>query len=144
MTRERAAAYIACLEALTPERLPELSAHLAPQVRFVDPFNDVAGREPVIRVFTKMFEDVTDIEFAARDLACSGSVCFFAWTLRGRLRGSGKPIAFEGVTELRLDAEGRVAAHIDHWDAAGQLYAKLPVLGLLMDRLRRWISAERA
>lgn len=144
MMRDRAAAYIACLEALTPERLPELSGHLAPQARFKDPFNDVVGREAVIRVFSKMFEDVTDIDFSARDLACSGSVCFFAWTLRCRLRRNGKPLAFEGATELHLDDEGRIAAHIDHWDAAGQLYAKLPLLGPLLNRLRRRLSAEQA
>ncbi len=144
MMRDRAAAYIACLEALTPERLPELSGHLALQARFKDPFNDVVGREAVIRVFSKMFEDVTDIEFSARDLGCSGAVCFFAWTLRCRLHRNRKLLNFEGATELHLDEDGRIAAHIDHWDAAGQLYAKLPFLGLLLNRLRRRLSAEEA
>ena len=141
MMRERAAAYIAFLESLTPAHLPELSAYLAPQVRFVDPFNDVTGREAVLRVFAKIFEDLTEVDFAVRDLACGDATCFFAWTLRGRLRGSRKPITFEGVTELSLDAEGRVVLHIDHWDPAGQLYAKLPVLGLLLRHLRRRLSA---
>ena len=140
--RDRAAAYIACLEALTPERLPKLSGHLASQARFRDPFNDVVGREAVIRVFSKMFEDVTDIEFSARDLVCSGAVCFFAWTLRCRLRRNRKALTLKGVTELRLDDEGRIAAHIDHWDAAGQLYAKLPLLGWILNRLRHRLSAE--
>ncbi len=142
MKRERAAAYIAFLEALTAERLPELSAYLAPQARFADPFNDVTGREAVIRVFAKIFEDLTEVDFAGRDLACGEAACFFAWRLRGRLRRSGKPIAFEGVTELRLDAEGRIAAHIDHWDAASQLYARVPVLGSLLAVLRRRLSAK--
>ena len=147
MKRERAAAYVAFLEALTAARLPELSAYLAPQARFVDPFNDVTGREAVIRVFTKIFEDLTEVDFAGRDLAfsegaCSEGACFFAWTLRGRLRGSRRAITFEGVTELRLDDQGRVAAHIDHWDAASQLYARIPVLGSLLAVLRRRLGAE--
>ena len=152
MKRERAAAYVTFLEALTAARLPELSAYLAPQARFVDPFNDVTGREAVIRVFTKIFEDLTEVDFAGRDLACSEGACsegacsegacFFAWTLRGRLRGSGRAITFEGVTELRLDDQGRIAAHIDHWDAASQLYARMPVLGSLLAVLRRRLGAK--
>ena len=53
-------------------------------------------------------------------------------------------LTLEGATELRFDDEGRIAAHIDHWDAAGQLYAKVPILGLLMARLRRRLSDEHA
>ena len=141
MKRDPAAAYIAFLEALTPERLPELAAYLAPGAHFKDPFNDVTGREAVVRVFAKIFQDVTEVAFAARDLACGDEACFFAWTLRCRQRRSGRPLIFEGVTELHLDAQGRITVHIDHWDAASQLYARLPVLGWLMGRLRRRLGA---
>ncbi len=133
MKRDRAAAYVAFLEALSPERLSELSAYLAPQARFVDPFNDVKGSEAVIRVFTRIFEDLDAEMFTARDLTCGDEICFFAWTLEGRLRKGGKEIALEGVTELRLDAKGRIALHRDHWDAASQLYAKFPVLGFVLN-----------
>ncbi len=142
MTQAHAEAYVAFLESLTPDRLPELSTHLAPQARFKDPFNDVTGREAVIRVFAKIFEDLTEVHFVARDLACCNAVCFFAWTLCGRLHRSGKQITFEGVTELRFDAQGRIVLHIDHWDAASQLYEELPVLGALLARLRARLSAE--
>ncbi len=142
MKRDRAAAYVAFLETLTPERLPELSGYLALQARFVDPFNDVTGREAVIQVFAKIFEDLTEVDFAARDLACGEGACFFAWTLGGRLRRSGRPIAFEGVTELRLDENGRIATHVDHWDVASQLYARVPVLGWILTAIRRRLSAE--
>lgn len=144
MKRAPAAAYVAFLEALTPERLPELSAYLAPEARFKDPFNDVTGREAVLRVFAKIFQDVTDVAFTARDLVCGDGACFFAWTLRCRRRRNGRPLTFEGVTELRLDAQGRIVAHIDHWDAASQLYARLPVLGRLLGGLRRRLGAEES
>ncbi len=140
MTRDHADAYVAFLQSLTPARLPELSTYLAPQARFVDPFNDVTGREAVLRVFAKIFEDLTAVDFTARDLTCGDEVCFFAWSLRGCLRKSDRQIIFEGVTELRLDADGKIALHVDHWDAAGQLYAKFPILGLVLKRLRRRLS----
>ena len=127
---------------LTPERLEGLRVHLAPDVRFFDPFNDVTGIEAMVRVFAKMFEDLTDIAFETRDLACAeeDGVCYFAWTLRCRSGNRGNRLTFEGITELRFDVEGRVLAHLDHWDAGSQLYAKLPLLGFLVEKVRRRLS----
>ena len=41
-----------------------------------------------------------------------------------------------GATLLRFDADGRISEHRDYWDAAGELYAKLPLIGPLM----RWLK----
>jgi hypothetical protein len=46
-----------------------------------------------------------------------------------------------GVSHLRFDAEGRVDYHRDYWDAAEELYMKLPAIGLLMRGLRKVIAA---
>mgnify|MGYP003402137732 FL=1 len=46
-----------------------------------------------------------------------------------------------GVSHLRFDAEGMVNYHRDYWDAAEELYMKLPAVGWLMRGLRRMISA---
>ena len=45
-----------------------------------------------------------------------------------------------GGSHLRFDAQGRIALHRDYWDAAEELYEKLPVLGALM----RWLKRQRA
>ena len=46
------------------------------------------------------------------------------------------------VTTVRKPAaDGRIARHRDYWDAAGELYEKLPLLGTLMRWLRRRIAA---
>jgi hypothetical protein len=37
---------------------------------------------------------------------------------------------------LKLDAQGLITWHRDYWDAAEELYEKLPVLGGLM----RWVK----
>jgi len=42
-----------------------------------------------------------------------------------------------GATHLRFDAAGKVVLHRDYWDAAEELYAKLPLLGVLMRGLQR-------
>ena len=37
---------------------------------------------------------------------------------------------------LKLAPDGRVRWHRDYWDAAGELYEKLPVIGAVMRWLR--------
>jgi hypothetical protein len=46
-----------------------------------------------------------------------------------------------GVTHLRFDECGRVSYHRDYWDAAEELYMKLPGIGTVMRGLRRAIAA---
>ena len=36
------------------------------------------------------------------------------------------------MSEIRFAPDGRVRAHIDHWDASREVYRKLPVLGWLI------------
>jgi hypothetical protein len=38
---------------------------------------------------------------------------------------------------VRFAADGRVGWHRDYWDAAEELYEKLPLIGSLMRLLRR-------
>ncbi len=43
----------------------------------------------------------------------------------------------DGMSEIRFRADGRVAEHLDHWDAAEQLYERVPVLGTLIRLVKR-------
>jgi hypothetical protein len=62
------------------------------------------------------------------------------WEFHLRLRGA--PAVIRGVSHLRFDGAGRVVDHRDYWDAAEELYARLPVLGTLMRWLRERLSAR--
>jgi hypothetical protein len=42
-----------------------------------------------------------------------------------------------GATHLKFDADGRVSYHRDYWDAAEELYEKIPFLGGLMRVVKR-------
>ena len=42
-----------------------------------------------------------------------------------------------GASHLRFAPDGRVADHRDYWDAAEELYEKLPVVGGVMRWLKR-------
>ena len=46
-------------------------------------------------------------------------------------------MTIHGASHLRFGADGRVVVHRDYWDAAEELYEKLPLVGALMRWLKR-------
>jgi len=56
-------------------------------------------------------------------------------------RTGGRARLVRGVSHLRLASDGRIAWHRDYWDAAGELYETVPVLGAVMRFLRRRLAA---
>ena len=137
---QRLARLAAFYEHLTPASLDRLGELYAPSARFIDPFNDVSGLPALRRVFEHMFENLVAPRFVVLEALGGEHSGFLLWTFQFR-RGQAREQQILGTTHLRFDDEGRVLLHHDHWDAAGQLYETLPLLGPLMRWLRRRLSA---
>lgn len=125
---------------LTRESVRDLRALYAADAYFKDPFNEVTGIDPVERVFAHMFEQVDAPRFVIDETLVEGDQAFLAWVFHYRRRGSPVEMTIRGGSHLRFDASGKVALHRDYWDAAEELYEKLPVLGSLM----RWLKRQAA
>ena len=130
-------------EAVTPHNLDRLSEFYEPQARFKDPFNDVRGVPAIAQIFAHMFATLDQPRFAVTQHIVQGDQAFLGWEFRFRMRRWRPQVeqCIHGATLVRFDAQGRVALHRDYWDAAQELYEKLPVLGGLMRWLRRSASA---
>ena len=126
------------LETLTRDRLKALPDHVTQTVRFKDPFNDVRGADDMERVFDHMFDKVEDIRFRVHHALNDGNTCLMAWRFEGCLKGA--LWVFDGTSVITFAPDGRVAEHIDHWDAARNFYERLPVIGWLLARLRRQLA----
>lgn len=139
-TRASLDAYIRFYETLTPQTVGELQSHVTPDVHFQDPFNDVQGVAAYERVLAKMFEDLDTPRFEVAHAVLDGSTGYLKWRLAFRGK-RGRERTITGMSELHVDADGRVARHLDYWDAAAQVYEHLPVLGFVLRRIRQWIAA---
>lgn len=127
---------------LTRDNLPALLALYAENAHFKDPFNDVRGHAAIARVFTQMFDELREPRFTVQVAASDGDDAFLTWELHF-LRQGGRAMTIRGATHLRYAPDGLVQLHRDYWDAAEELYAKLPVLGALMRALRRRLAARQ-
>lgn len=126
-------------QSITPGSARELSRVYTDEVWFKDPFNEVTGIDAVSQIFIHMFDQVDAPRFVVTHSVLQGEHAFLTWDFLFRMkRGSSAEQCIRGATHVRFAPDGRVAFHRDYWDAAEELYEKLPVLGALM----RWLKKQ--
>jgi steroid delta-isomerase len=98
----------------------------------------VRGTDAIAHIFRHMFTQVDAPRFAVGSRFRGEDGVMLLWDFHFRSRGRRpQAICVRGASHLRFDAAGKVVLHRDYWDAAEELYAKLPVLGALMRYLQR-------
>lgn len=126
-------------ETLTPESVATLGGIYTEHAHFKDPFNDVRGLAAIQRIFAHMFVALESPRFVVTRRIVDGAHCFLAWEFRFRFHrfDAGTEQCVRGGSHLQLAPDGRILDHRDYWDAAEELYEKLPLLGALMRWLKR-------
>ena len=138
-TEDAVTRFIAFFENLSPADLARLGQVYAPEARFKDPFNEVRGVPAIQAIFAHMFGALEQPRFVVTGRVVQGNQCFLTWDFLFAFQRFDKGVTqtVRGASHLVLDAQGLVTLHRDYWDAAEELYEKLPVVGALMRWLRR-------
>jgi len=137
-TDPRVQRIVVLFEHLAPQDLPRLAEIYSADAHFKDPFNEVQGVPAIQRIFEHMFLSLDAPRFVIRDAVVQGDQCFLSWEFSFRMKRYSKvEQVIRGGSHLRLAPDGRIAEHRDYWDAAEELYEKLPLLGALMRWLKR-------
>ena len=126
-------------EGLTREGVAALDEVYAPDAFFKDPFNEVRGIGELRRIFEHMFESLHEPRFRITETILEGDRAVLIWDFDFRVKKwkPGVKQSIHGLSVVRFGTDGRVTYHRDYWDAAGELYAKLPLVGPLMRFLAR-------
>ena len=127
-------------ESLSEQSVGDLGTVYAADARFKDPFNEVQGTDAIATIFRHMYTQVDAPRFVVRSRMISGDEAFLTWDFLFRMKRSPDEQCIRGATHLRFDGNGLVSEHRDYWDAAEELYEKLPVLGSFM----RWLKRRAA
>jgi ketosteroid isomerase-like protein len=136
----RVAAVVAFFEALTPAHLRRLDEIYRADAHFKDPFNEVEGLAAIEAVFDHMYRALDEPRFVVRDIVAQGDQCFLTWDFLFRFKRLARNTdqTVGGGAHLVFGPDGRIAMHRDYWDAAEELYEKLPAVGALM----RWLKGR--
>jgi hypothetical protein len=130
---------VAYFEHLSPQSVAQLARFYAPQARFKDPFKDVVGLPAIQEVFTHMFVALLAPRFVVTQQITQGAQCFLTWEFHFQFPSHrvGQDQVIMGASHLVFDSQGLITLHRDYWDAAEELYEKLPLVGTLMRWLKR-------
>lgn len=129
-------------QTLTPERVASITECYTEDAYFRDPFNEVTGIEPIKQVFADMFVRLdqpvfTIIETIEQD---HGAILIWDFDFRIKRLKPQQKRRIHGASHIRFAADGRVHYHRDYWDAAGELYEQLPLVGGLMRFLKKRVA----
>jgi steroid Delta-isomerase len=126
-------------ESLTPQAVAQMGEFYTADAAFKDPFNEVRGLAQVQRIFSHMYVALDGPHFVVTKTVTQGDDCFIVWDFKFRFKRFDTVTlqTVRGCSHLKLSADGRIADHRDYWDAAEELYEKLPMVGALMRWLKR-------
>jgi hypothetical protein len=123
---------------LSPQSVSQLHTVYDAQARFKDPFNEVQGLAEIERIFRHMYVALDQPHFVVTGQVVDGTQAFLTWEFRFRFKrfDSITVQAVRGASHVQFNDQGLVTMHRDYWDAAEELYEKLPVVGGVM----RWLK----
>jgi steroid Delta-isomerase len=127
---------------LSQESLPQLRDFYAADAFFKDPFNEVQKVADIEHIFSEMFVSLHAPKFVIHSQIAQGNEAFLIWDFHFRIKKYQPNLEqkIRGSSHLKFDEQGRVNYHRDYWDAAEELYEKLPLIGIIMRFMKRRVG----
>jgi hypothetical protein len=137
MTSQHIQRVIEQFENISPNTIDSLVTLYSEDAFFKDPFNEVKGHTKIKHIFTHMFTQVNNPRFVIKNTLENGSQACLIWEFIFQLKQSPNlDQVIRGCTWMTFNKALLITEHRDYWDAAEELYEKIPVLGGLM----RWLK----
>lgn len=97
------------------------------------------GPEEIMAYFLTTAQTMSYYQVTIEDTASSGNNHYVRWkmTFSAPKLNGGKPVESIGMSHVRFNQEGQVILHQDFWDSGLNIYGQLPVLGGIIENIRR-------
>ena len=131
--------FVAYWNNLKPGDVARLGEFYTEDAVFQDPFNRVQGHVAIKHIFDDMFVRLIDPKFVITDTIEQDNRVLLVWDFSFRIKSLKPDLkrTIHGTSLIRFAADGRALSHRDYWDAAGELYEQLRVIGSVMRALKR-------
>ncbi|MES2923245.1 MAG: nuclear transport factor 2 family protein [Verrucomicrobiota bacterium] len=102
------------------------------------------GAAEIEAYFVKTNETMTSYQVTIDDVARSGDDYYVRWTMvfAAPALSGGKPVHSIGISQIRLNREGKVEFHQDFWDSGKNFYGHLPVVGGAVGFVRKRLESN--
>lgn len=108
---------------------------------FEDPFQKVEGLDSIYKVFQHMYATLYEPMFRVTEVVENNAVAYIKWDFHFKLSQNDEAQSFEGLSRAEFSEDGKIISHIDYWDAAYNVYEKIPLLGSVLRLIKRKIRA---
>lgn len=107
-------------------------------IQFRDPMVSLQGRDQLITYYQKMYEGAEDVTFAFGEHLCEGDTHMLNWkmTITAPRLNHGKPFNVDGMSQIKMK-NGLAYYHRDYFDLSTMFYEKLPVVGGIVEWLKK-------
>lgn len=131
-------------ESIRSESVADFPRYYSEEAFFKDPFNEVRGVSAIQRIFTHMFSQVAEPRFKITERVVDDGGAMLVWEFHYRVAifGREQKNVIRGASHLKFNGVGKVYWHRDYWDAAEELYARLPLVGWFMRGLKKIMASQ--
>lgn len=142
-TLKYASAYAKFYETLSPATtLEEYGVFFDSHSKFSDPFQSVVGLRAIHNIFVDMYAKLHEPHFVVDEIVASSDVAYLKWRFVFALESHKEPQSFCGLSRVVFSPSAKVKSHEDFWDAASNVYEKIPLLGSLLRFIKRKLHAK--
>ncbi len=118
----------------------ELRAFYADDMFFQDPLQTIEGLVAFREMNVRLLKKVSDMTIEMMESAQTGPNIMFTFAMDLKPSPRAPQMQVEGMTHVRLNADGKIALHRDYWDLAGTVVQMIPPL----QRGYRWLTKKMA
>lgn len=108
---------------------------------FKDPFHEVKGIERIFEVFQKMYKNLDKPAFKVNEIIQNKNISYLNWQFSFSFKNEKEVNSFVGVSRVVFNHEGKAIFHEDYWDAAENIYEKIPFFKYLIKIVKNKIKA---
>lgn len=140
--RSSATAYAEFFESISKNTpIEEYSKVFDEMITFEDPFQKVSGITKVYAVFEHMYDTLYEPKFSVNEIVCEKECAYLRWDFSYQRSSKHKVETFTGVSRVQFLKSTKVISHVDYWDAAENIYEKVPFFGSLIRLIKKRITA---
>ena len=128
-------------ENLKEGALDEMDFFYDENVFFKDPFNEIGGRDKLMKIFEHMFETLEKPQFVILDTIENSGSAFLTWDFFLRIKGRAYKI--HGSSHLKFNKENRIVYHRDYWDVGEEILLNVPFIRLMYSFFRKKLASPQ-
>lgn len=122
-------------ENLTVDSLEQLNDFYSEKCYFKDPFHAFHSREKLFQIYFKMFQKLKNPKFVITNYFEKENQIVLFWDF-----SFNNGFTITGSSLLLYDQNKLINSHIDYWDSVGELWSKLPIIGLVFKLFNKFLS----